>query len=244
MNLSIQNISKKYGRKLPVVLSDFSLEIVPGGVLAVVGPVGAGKSTLLEILTTDIKPTSGVCLLDGVNIHKKRDKYSCGHVLDNVTQRLSKFPPDWTIARFLDDLVGASDHLNMNDANEMLRIVGLDDARGVPLAGYSGGMYKRFGMLLALWSAPDVLILDELFTGLDPEIRGNLTTCLKNYAKTHIVVFATDIIADIESMAANVAVLDKGKLVFSGTAETFTKDTGGDMQAAYAGLMDFEVTKV
>jgi ABC-type multidrug transport system ATPase subunit len=244
MRLSIQNVSKKYGRKLPVVLSDCNLEIAPGGVFAVVGPVGAGKSTLVEILAAEIKPTSGVCMLDGMNIHKKRDKYSCGYVLQDVSKQLSKFPPDWTISRFLDDLVGASDNLDMNYANGLLRIVGLDDAKSVPLAGYSGGMYKRFGILLALWSAPDVLILDEVFTGLDPEIRANLTSYLKNFARTHIVIFATDIIADIESMAANVAVLNKGKLLFNGTVEEFAKDTNGDMQAAYAGAMDFEVTKV
>ncbi|MCL2226474.1 MAG: ATP-binding cassette domain-containing protein [Oscillospiraceae bacterium] len=253
MVLNCKNVTKKYGRRLPIVLSIPSLDIIGGGFFAIVGQVGAGKSTLAEILAAESKPTTGECVFNGINIHKKRNKYSCGHVPQDMQAALSKqgrnFPPDWTLSRLLDELVGATPMsdgriVDATYAKMMTRTVGLDEALGIPVAGFSVGMNKRLGIMLALWSVPDVVILDEPFTGLDPEIRENLTSHLGFLAKSRIVVMTTDIIEDVEAIASQVIVLKKGEMMFCGTAGEFTKETDGDMKAAYASYMDFEVTKV
>ncbi|MCL2401798.1 MAG: ABC transporter ATP-binding protein [Oscillospiraceae bacterium] len=268
MTLSIQNISKQYNKKLPIVLSDFSLEVASGGVLAIVGPAGAGKSTLMEILAAKIKPTAGVCRVDGVNIHKKRKKFlqNVGYVpqdsQDNfkvsrsrraMHSTLTNFPPDWTAPRLLGEIayikalggVGSPGKNYAKQAiDEALERFGLADAKGVPLLGYSVGMYRRLSMLLELFANPGVIILDEPFTGLDPVIRENLSVYLKDLAKTRIVLFSTDIINDIESMATHLAVMDKGKLIFSGTTAEFTKDTDGDLFEAYFRLLGIRAIKL
>jgi ABC-type multidrug transport system ATPase subunit len=94
-------------------------------------------------------------------------------------------------------------------------------------------MRQRVGLACALLGDPQVIIVDEPSVGLDPEERIVLRNLLCELAKTRIVLLSTHIISDIESTARQLAVLQKGELVFSGTPKAFTEHTGGDMEAAY-----------
>ncbi|MCL2227597.1 MAG: ABC transporter ATP-binding protein [Oscillospiraceae bacterium] len=251
MTLSARGISKKYGKKMPEALSGVSMEITAGGVFAIVGPAKSGKSTIAEILAAVEKPTSGECLLDGMNIHKKHKKYHRGYVPQYVQLEEGKdrtlqgwggdiksFPPSWTLTRFIKELSGATTMESGGRPDEayaqkMMRMVGLEEDANSALAGFSVGMVKRFAILIASWCSPSVLILDEPYNGLDPEFCDSLNSYLTELAKTRIVIFSTETIAHVESTATHLAVMNKGRLAFGGTVAEFTKDTEGDVRAAY-----------
>jgi ABC-type multidrug transport system ATPase subunit len=117
--------------------------------------------------------------------------------------------------------------------NDLLEIFHLSQYGKRRLSEYSGGMRQRVGIACALLGDPQIIIVDEPSVGLDPEERIGLRNLLCELAKTRIVLLSTHIISDIESTATQLAVIQKGTLVFHGTPSVFTKDTKGDMEAAY-----------
>jgi len=231
MNLKIVNITKKYAEVQ--ALSDFSLEINSGGVFGLVGPNGAGKSTLMKILATLIKPTSGGVFWNDVNTLKKPNEIR--RVLGYLPQDVSVYP-NLTAFEFL-SYISALKGLKSGEAkrqiNDLLEIFHLSEYKKRRLSQYSGGMRQRVGISCALLGDPQVVIVDEPSVGLDPEERINLRNLLCDMAKTRIVLLSTHIISDIETTASQLAVIQKGRLVFSGTPEEFTQNTGSDMEAAY-----------
>ncbi|MCL1883402.1 MAG: ABC transporter ATP-binding protein [Defluviitaleaceae bacterium] len=231
MTLSISNISKNYGATKALI--DLSLEIESGGVFGLVGANGAGKSTLMKILATLLKPKSGVCTLDGVNIQKNPDNMR--KVLGYLPQEIAVYP-NLTAPEFL-DYIASLKSINADDAkkqiNNLLEIFNLSSYKKRRLSDYSGGMRQRVGISAALLGDPKVIIADEPSVGLDPVERINLRNLLMDMAKTRIVILSTHIISDIESTANQLALIQDGKLMFSGSPAEFTKDTDGDMEAAY-----------
>jgi len=238
MTLSITSISKNYGTTK--ALSDLSIEISSGGVFGLVGPNGAGKSTLMKVLATLIKPTSGSCLLDGANIQKNPN--AIRKVLGYLPQDVAIYP-NLTAPEFL-GYIASLKSLNSKDAtkqiNDLLEIFNLAPYRKRRLSDYSGGMRQRVGISAALLGDPKVIIVDEPSVGLDPVERINLRNLLMDMAKTRIVLLSTHIISDIESTATQLALIHKGKLLFHGSPMEFTKNTDGDMEAAYLSYMGQE----
>ena len=239
MKLSISGVSKRYADTQ--ALSDFSLEIGSGGVFGLVGPNGAGKSTLMKILATLVKPTSGSTNWDGIDIQK--DPNAIRQVLGYLPQDVSVYP-NLTSVEFL-SYISALKGLKSGEAkrqiNDLLDIFNLSEYKKRRLGAYSGGMRQRVGMACALLGDPQVIIVDEPSTGLDPEERINLRNLLCDLAKTRIVLLSTHIISDIESTASHLAVIQKGRLVFHGTPDEFTKDTNNDMEKAYLGFVHGEL---
>jgi ABC-type multidrug transport system ATPase subunit len=239
MKIDISKVSKRYGDLN--ALTDFSLGIESGGVFGLVGPNGAGKSTLMKILATLVKPTSGTVSLDGADIQKKPD--SLRRLLGYLPQDVAVYP-NLTAFEFLSymaslkSLPGAGAKKQINDLLEIFHLSGYGKRR---LSDYSGGMRQRVGIACALLGDPQVIIVDEPSVGLDPEERIALRNLLCDMAKSRIVLLSTHIISDIESTAARLAVIQKGRLVFSGTPTEFTRDTNGDMEAAYLNFVRAEV---
>jgi len=231
MILKIENITKKYAEVQ--ALSDFSLEINSGGVFGLVGPNGAGKSTLMKILATLIKPTSGGVFWNDVNTLKKPNEIR--RVLGYLPQDVSVYPnlTAFEFLSYISSLKGLKSGEAKRQINDLLEIFNLSEYKKRRLSQYSGGMRQRVGISCALLGNPQVIIVDEPSVGLDPEERINLRNLLCDMAKTRIVLLSTHIISDIETTASQLAVIQKGRLVFSGTPEMFTQNTGGDMEAAY-----------
>jgi ABC-type multidrug transport system ATPase subunit len=231
MNLTIADVSKKYADAQ--ALDGLNLKIESGGVFGLVGPNGAGKSTLMKILATLIKPTSGHVLWDGEDIRLKPNRLR--QVLGYLPQDVSVYP-NLTASEFL-SYIAALKSLKSSEAkrqiNGLLEIFHLSEYKKRRLSDYSGGMRQRVGIACALLGDPQIVIVDEPSVGLDPEERIGLRNLLCDMAKTRIVLLSTHIISDIESTASQLAVIQKGKLVFHGTPKEFTEDTGGDMEAAY-----------
>lgn len=239
VKLSISNLSKNYGKIK--ALSGLCIEITSGGVFGLVGPNGAGKSTLMKILATLIKPSNGTCLLNDVDITKKPDVMR--RVLGYLPQDVAVYP-NLTAAEFL-GYIASLKSIKTADAkrqiNDFLEIFNLTHYKKRRLSDYSGGMRQRVGIAAALLGNPQVVIVDEPSVGLDPVERIKLRNLLMDMAKSRIVLLSTHIISDIETTATQLALIQKGSLIFRGTPAEFTQDTDGDMEAAYLRFMGQEV---
>ena len=235
MILSIKDVAKNYGAA--TALSGLSLDISSGGVFGLVGPNGAGKSTLMKILATLIKPSKGSCFLDGQDIQKNPN--AIRKVLGYLPQDVTVYP-NLTATEFL-DYIASLKSLKSSDArkqiNTLLEIFNLTPYAKRRLSEYSGGMRQRVGISAALLGDPKVVIVDEPSVGLDPVERINLRNLLVGMAKTRIVLLSTHIISDIETTANQLALIQKGEMLFHGSPAEFTQNTSGDMESAYLAYM-------
>jgi ABC-type multidrug transport system ATPase subunit len=238
MRLTITDVSKKYAAVQ--ALCGLNLQIDSGSVFGLIGPNGAGKSTLMKIVATLIKPTSGQVMWNGVDIGQK--PHALRKVLGYLPQDVSVYP-NLTAFEFL-SYIASMKALKGSDAkrqiNDLLEIFHLSEQRKRRLSEYSGGMRQRVGIACALLGDPQLIIMDEPSVGLDPEERIGLRNLLCDKAKTRIVLLSTHIISDIESTASQLAVIQRGQLVFHGTPDAFAEGTGGDMEAAYLNLVHRE----
>ncbi len=216
MELTIKNISKSY-KKGTLALDDLSLTI-PSGVYGLIGRNGAGKTTLLRILASVLTPTSGEILLDGEPIMKNLGAYRkmLGYLPQNT-----KLMPQLNIVEFLEYMAmlkGIRDKTEMKyEVERCIEIAGLGNERKKRLSKYSGGMLRRAGIAQALLGDPKIIIVDEPTTGLDPEERLHFLNLISSIGVDKIVILSTHIIHDIENICPNVCILNKGKMMYSGS---------------------------
>lgn len=217
MRLEVEGVSKRY-KGDTWGLRDFSLALEPG-IVALLGPNGAGKSTLMRILATITRPTTGRVIWNGVDT--ARDPDALRAVLGYLPQDFGIYP-NLNAVEFLEyvaALKGLDGHSARKRIQELLRVVNLFDARKRPLGGYSGGMKQRVGIAQALLNDPQLLIVDEPTTGLDPEERVRFRNLLSDLAGERIVMLSTHIVSDAEATATNIAVISNGRLLRNDSPE-------------------------
>ena len=225
MKLKIDNVSKRYKGNI-WGLRGFSLTLEPG-ILTLLGPNGAGKSTLMQILATITKPSEGKVTWNGADIIQFPDNLRA--ILGYLPQDFGIYP-NLTAIEFL-EYIAALKGLDRRSARkriqELLHIVNLFDARNRPLGGYSGGMKQRVGIAQALLNDPQLLIVDEPTTGLDPQERVRFRNLLSDLAGERIVILSTHIVSDAESTATRIAIINKGQLLIDTTPEHLLQKTEG-----------------
>lgn len=219
MEIIINNLSKRYGKK--EVLRNISLTI-PEGMYGLLGRNGAGKTSFMRILATLSIPTNGDIQMNGVSI-KETTK---------VREIIGYLPQDFSIYKNM-TVFGALDYLGLlsNLPNKirkeriytLLEQVHLKDNAKTKVKALSGGMKRRLGIAQALLHNPQILIVDEPTAGLDPEERIHFRNLLSDFSDGRIVILSTHIASDIESTCQNVAVLNKGNILFHGSTETLRK---------------------
>lgn len=226
MRITIENLTKKYSRGT-LALNDVSFEI-GGGVFGLLGRNGAGKTTLMRIVATAIKQSSGRVLFDGKEIDKniKEFRSRLGYLPQS-----SALMPNMNIYEFLDYmcvLKGINQKSKrLDEIERCVEIVGLEDEKKKHLRKYSGGMLRRAGIAQALLGSPDLLIIDEPTTGLDPEERLYFLNLLSRISYKQTTLLSTHIIHDIESICQNVCVLEHGNLMYAGsTSDMVLKQEG------------------
>lgn len=197
-------------------LEDLNLEVLEGEVYAFLGPNGAGKSTTIKLLTRLIFPTSGRIMIRGRNM---RDR--------SALDRIGFMPEQPSLYGYLTgreflDYMGAIFKMNKafrkTRAEELLRLVGLENGAGRAIRGYSRGMIQRLALAQALMNDPDLLILDEPMSNLDPIGRKDVRDIilnLKDQSKT--IFFSSHILSDAEMIADRIGILNEGRLVQVGT---------------------------
>jgi ABC-2 type transport system ATP-binding protein len=225
LELSIEGVSKSYpGRGL--ALDGFSLELGPG-VLGLLGPNGAGKSTLMRILATLTRPSAGVVRWNGVDIASAPD--AVRSVLGYLPQDFGVYPHLSAVEflAYLAALKGLAPEAAQRRIDELLNTLNLWEARRVPLGEFSGGMRQRVGIAQALLNDPQLLIIDEPTVGLDPEERVRFRNLVAELAGQRIVLLSTHIVSDVEATAERIAVLNRGRLVATGTPDALLRAVQG-----------------
>jgi ABC-2 type transport system ATP-binding protein len=219
MNISIQHLSKIYGGTKRA-LNDVNIEI-PGGLFGLLGPNGAGKTTLMQILVTLMPPSEGRVFVNNLDLQKNRKQIR--QMLGYLPQDFSTFPKikTWEFLDYSARLAGikpSSKRLQMVD--DMLEKVGLFDARERLANKLSGGMKRRLGIAQALIGDPQILIVDEPTTGLDPEERIRFRNILADLGqKERIIILSTHIVGDISSTCNSMVLLLNGEVAFNGPPE-------------------------
>lgn len=220
MELDIINISKRYGKQY--ALKDFSVTLTDG-VYGLLGPNGAGKTTLINTILGILDPDGGKILLDGIDVKRLGSAYydQIGYL-----PQYPEFYKNFTCYEFLDymcALKGIDCRKSKERMEEMLHLVNLSDAVSKKVGAFSGGMRQRLGIAQALLNNPKILILDEPTAGLDPKERIRFRNIISKLSKERIVILATHIVSDVEYIAKEVVIINKGRLVQKGTLSELTK---------------------
>ncbi len=213
--LRTQGLSKQFrvgfwGRPV-VALDRLDLEIQQGEIFGFLGPNGAGKTTTLKILMGLIYPTAGKAWILGRELGDVAVKHQIGFLPE--APYFYDYLTGEEFLRFYGQLFGIGGHKLVDRITELLQMVGLSEARRLQLRKFSKGMLQRIGLAQALINDPQLVILDEPMSGLDPigrrEVR-DIMLRLKDQGKT--IFFSTHILPDVEMICDRVAILVKGRL--------------------------------
>ena len=223
MKIQIQALKKSYGQK--TTLDNISLTI-GNGMFGLLGRNGAGKTTLMQILSTLREPTSGKITFDSIPLEDTRQVRP---LIGYLPQEFSLYPDMSVeeIMRYLAALSNLPMEIQRQRIPDLLQRVNLWEDRKKKIRKLSGGMKRRLGIAGALLHNPQVLIADEPTVGLDPQERLRFYALLNEFSSNRIVIVSSHIVSDIETVCERVAVLDAGKLLFTGTVEDLAQAATG-----------------
>lgn len=209
--LSINRLSKRYGRIQAV--NQLSLEVTKGQVFGILGPNGSGKTTTLGMVLDLIRPDSGSFTWFGEKPTKESRK-RIGAVIETPN-----FFPYLSAHRNLEIVAKVKD-FDTSDIDRVLQTTGLYDRRNDKFKTYSFGMKQRLALASALLNKPDILILDEPTNGLDPQGIAQIRHLILQVAGEGItIILASHLLDEVQKICNHVAVLNKGKILFSGQVD-------------------------
>jgi len=215
MILQIDNLSKQYSNGVHA-LNQVSLTI-PKGMFGLLGPNGAGKSSLMRTLATLQDADSGSATLDGIDV--LNDKEAVRKVLGYLPQEFGVYPRTSAL-ELLDYLAMLKGFTNAGERKDMvsqlLQKVNLFEHRKKAVSSYSGGMRQRFGIAQCLIGKPKLVIVDEPTAGLDPGERNRFYNILSEIGENIIVILSTHIVQDVRELCTQMAIMDKGRVLYSG----------------------------
>ena len=210
MELKLTNVQKRYGQLL--ALRNFTVTFHPG-IYGILGANGAGKTTMMSLITDNIRRDGGSITFDGREILELGDKFRA--VLGYMPQQQGVYEQMTTesFVTYIGRLKGLKGKALGSGVDEVLALANLEGMRHKKVGLLSGGMKQRVLLAQALLGDPKVLILDEPTAGLDPQERVRIRGFIKELARDRIVLLATHIVSDIESIADQVLLMKNGKLL-------------------------------
>lgn len=233
MILEFVNLKKNYGNKK--ALKPLSLKL-SYGIYGLLGPNGAGKSTLMKLICMLLEQTDGEIIFNGKNILKQKKEFL--KVLGYMPQHTCLYP-EFTVLEYL-YYIGALKGINKKkvegQANDLLKKVKLLDVKNQKIKTLSGGMQQRLMFAQSLIGSPKVIILDEPTAGLDPKKRIEMRNLIAENAKDKIIIIATHVVSDVELIADEILLLNKGVLIAKNTALGLTDEI-------YKKVYEIEVTE-
>lgn len=240
MKLTLEHLSKSYGQLR--ALDDFNMDFSPG-IYALLGPNGAGKSTLIKLLSMNLDASQGIIRCDGTPVSELKENYRSRIGYVPQQQGMPKTMRAVEFMSFMASLKGMSKKTAAQEIDRLLEAVGLSEKRNEKIGSFSGGMKQRLLIAQALLDQPDFLILDEPTAGLDPRERIRIRNILSKEASSRIVLYATHVVSDIEGIAGNVILLQKGKIAASGSPAELTRQLEGKVFERDADEMQLEQLK-
>lgn len=218
MSIEVQNISKNYGAQK--ALDNISFSVKKGEIVGFLGPNGAGKSTLMKILTTYITADEGEAKVNGHNVSSetKSVQKSVGYLPEHNPLYLDLYIREYLA--FNADIY----KVPKSRIEEVIQLTGLTPESSKKIGQLSKGYRQRVGLACALLHDPEVLILDEPTTGLDPNQLVEIRELIKNIGKNKTVFLSTHIMQEVEAICERVIIINNGKLVTDKNLSNLVKE--------------------
>lgn len=217
--IEIKNVTQSYEKGVKVI-DNINLKIEDGTVFGFIGPNGAGKTTTIEMITGVLDIDEGEILIDGKNIQTQslQAKKQFGFVPDtpDTFEKLTGLE----YLNFIGDIYKVSAKERMEKITKLSKEFGIDNNLKDRIQSYSHGMKQKLLIISVLLYNPKNWILDEPMTGLDPKASYTLKKLMKEHSKKgNTVFFSTHVLEVAEKLCDKIAVIDKGKIIFSGTCD-------------------------
>ncbi|MDO6760731.1 gliding motility-associated ABC transporter ATP-binding subunit GldA [Tamlana sp. 2_MG-2023] len=231
MSIEVLGVSKLYGNQK--ALNNISFHVGKPEIVGFLGPNGAGKSTLMKILTTYIKANSGQALVNGFDVTTtpKAVQQSVGYLPEHNPLYLEQYVKEYL------DFNAQVYKISKQRINEVIALTGLTPEAHKKIGQLSKGYRQRVGLANALLHDPDVLILDEPTTGLDPNQLIDIRNLIKTIGKTKTVFLSTHIMQEVEAMCDRVIIINKGEIV----ADKNLKDLRNEAEQVVVVEFDYRV---
>ena len=196
--LEIKNLTKKYGNK--VILDNISFSLEKGKVCGFLGPNGAGKTTTMKIIVDLLEKDGGQILYD------EATKIS-------YLQDVPQFYEFYTISEYLEFLLSLNDNNDLKKIDEVLKLVGLTKEKDKVIKRLSRGLRQRLGIAASIINDPDILILDEPVSALDPIGRKEIFDLINKLKGKMSIIFSSHILSDAERICDQIIIIDGGKIL-------------------------------
>ncbi|MBQ8177835.1 MAG: ABC transporter ATP-binding protein [Clostridia bacterium] len=212
--IEIKNLSKTYRSSGKRAVDDLTLTVDKGEIFGFLGPNGAGKSTTIKCITGILDYEEGSIAIDGIDLKAKPEeaKKKIGYVADE--HFLYEGLTGRQYINFILDIFGVTQEVREEKINRYAEIFELSDKLDNRISSYSHGMKQKVNLIAALSHDPEVFILDEPMTGLDPQATFKLKQLMQTIAKEgKVVFFSSHVLEVVEKLCTKVAIIDDGKLV-------------------------------
>ena len=236
--IEIRHLSKSFGKHK--VLDDISLKIEQGSIYALLGKNGAGKTTLINIIVDLVQPDSGTVSINSLphNSLNRADKANIGLVGEDLAL-IEEFS-GYEFLSFIGKIYKISHDILEKRLHDLFDYFFEDEADlRKSISTYSTGMKKKIAFCAAVLHTPDILILDEPFSGLDPLVANQMITFLKMYKKNNRTIFiSSHDLNYVEKIATHIGVLDNAHLQFDATLENFTHNGQNALDSALLKILN------
>jgi ABC-2 type transport system ATP-binding protein len=215
--ITVKELTKTYGTQKAI--DNIEFQIGAGEIVGFLGPNGAGKTTTMKIITCFMPPSSGTVEVDQLNIHQHslQIRKRIGYLPEHNPLYLDMYVHEYL--RFVGRLFHLSGATLRKRIPEIIDMTGLGREQHKKIGMLSKGYRQRVGLSQALIHDPEILILDEPTTGLDPNQIVEIRSLIKEIGKSKTVIFSTHILPEVEAIADRVIIIDRGKIVADGAME-------------------------
>jgi ABC-2 type transport system ATP-binding protein len=225
MDIVVENLVKTYGPQRAV--DNISFTVRTGEVLGFLGPNGAGKTTTMKAITTFLVPDSGNIKVGKYSIYDEPEqlKKNIGYLPEN--NPLYEDMPVIDYLKFVGKLQGIADRELTDSLINVIDLCGLEGEKHKKIGELSKGYKQRVGLAQALIHKPEVLILDEPTTGLDPNQIVEIRELIRKIGKEKTVILSSHILAEVEATCDRIMIINKGKIVADGTTRELRSQASG-----------------
>lgn len=224
MDILIRNLSKNYGSQKAV--DNISFEVKTGEVLGFLGPNGAGKTTTMKMITSYLTKGEGEILIGGKSFDQEDMRKHIGYLPEHNPLYLDM--PVLEYLKFCASLQKVPKSMLDSQIKKMVRQCGLNQEKHKKIGELSKGYRQRVGLAQAMIHDPEILILDEPTTGLDPNQIVEIRALIRQLGKEKTVILSTHILPEVEATCDRILIINQGKIVANGTSDTLRKQASGN----------------
>ena len=228
MSIAVKGISKYYGSQLAV--NDVSFSVSTGEIVGFIGPNGAGKSTTMKIITGTLSPDHGTVKIKELSLldHQKEIRKMIGYLPEHNPLYLEMYIREYL--QYVAGLYKITGREARNRIEQVIEMTRLSDEVHKKIGSLSKGYRQRVGLAQALIHEPDILILDEPTTGLDPNQLEEIRKLISSIGKEKTILLSTHILQEVEAICNRVIIINKGRIVADEQAQTLRERSTGTAQ--------------